>query len=408
MAANKSVAGQLVTAGLVVLVLAFLLAILMPALNRVRSLSISKSMSYEGGSYSGGGPHVSGAASAEQAAAKPKAGEAIVESFDAEIALTPKLSVGTALPEPIYMAEFKATISARALAKEQGECQIELPLPPQVISLANVDIKVDGVSSENFDLVWNRLAWRGLLDSEKPSQITVNYSATGKGVYALQKPSGKVIDLFRTKLVADRSNIRMLELSLQPNSVNFANNKTTYAWEYKRLVVARPIAVDVLGIAAIDRLGELTWLGPLSVVVFGILIALVGLAYDPEKLTGWVLVLVVGCFAGAYPLMYFMQDFVSLGTAIGIAVVIIVGVVGWRIVSLCGLKHGIFGGVILPIVILLFTLATAIVSNSSMQGVLLTAMTIFTLVVAMILLPIAQAKFKARREVDSRAKPEGN
>ncbi len=67
----------------------------------------------------------------------------------------------------------------------------------------------------------------------------------------------------------------MLELSLQPNSLEQSSDSTTYTWEYKRLVQARPIAIDVLGIAALDRLGELTWLGPLSVLVFGILIALI-------------------------------------------------------------------------------------------------------------------------------------
>ena len=71
----------------------------------------------------------------------------------------------------------------------------------------------------------------------------------------------------------------MLELSLQPNSLEQSSDSTTYTWEYKRLVQARPIAIDVLGIAALDRLGELTWLGPLSVLVFGILIALIARDY---------------------------------------------------------------------------------------------------------------------------------
>ena len=95
---------------------------------------------------------------------------------------------------------------------------------------------------------------------------------------------------------------------LQPNSLEQSSDSTTYTWEYKRLVQARPIAIDVLGIAALDRLGELTWLGPLSVLVFGVLISLIVLAHDPEKLNVWLVILVTGCFAAAYPLMYFLQD----------------------------------------------------------------------------------------------------
>jgi hypothetical protein len=136
-----------------------------------------------------------------------------------------------------------------------------------------------------------------------------------------------------------------------------------------------------------------------------VLIALVGFAYDPEKLTGWVLVLVVGCFAAAYPFMYFMQDIVNLTTAIGLAAIITIGIVAWRIISLCGIRYGIFGGIILPVVILVFTLTTAIISNSSIQGVLLTAMIVFTFVVAMILLPIAQAKFRSRHAANSGEEP---
>lgn len=57
---------------------------------------------------------------------------------------------------------------------------------------------------------------------------------------------------------------------MQPNNLDEDSGKTVYTWEYKNLVVAQPIAIDVLGIAAIDRLGELTWLGPISVMVFGV------------------------------------------------------------------------------------------------------------------------------------------
>ncbi len=67
----------------------------------------------------------------------------------------------------------------------------------------------------------------------------------------------------------------MLELSLQPTKLVRGNGQTVHTWDYKRLLFERPIALDVLGIAPIDRLGELTWLGPASVVVFRLLLGLV-------------------------------------------------------------------------------------------------------------------------------------
>lgn len=137
----------------------------------------------------------------------------------------------------------------------------------------------------------------------------------------------------------------------------------------------------------------MTWLGPLGVFVFGVLIALIALAYQPEKLDGWLVILVVGCFASAYPLMYFLQDFVSLPAAVGIASVIALCIVGWRISSVYGLYLGILGGVVLPAVILILTLAVSLVSKQAEQGVLLTVMAIFVFVVAMMLLPKVQAGF---------------
>ncbi len=322
---------------------------------------------------------------------------AIVSKFDAEISLTPTLSVGTATAESIYVAEFKSTIEAKSDLKNLGKSQIALPLPPQIISLADVNLTVNGDPSEDFTIEQNCLVWNGTLDSSKDSTILVTYSAVGKGIYTLEKPAGKIIELFKTKLTANKGNIQMLQLSLQPSSVNKSSNNTEYTWEYKRLVAAQPIAIDVLGIASIDRLEKLTWLGPLGVFVFGVLIALVTLAYKPEKLDGWVILLVAGCFASAYPLMYFLQDFVSLPAAVGIASIIALCIVGCRISSVYGLYIGILSGVILPAVIIALTLAVALVSKQAQQGVLLTIMAIFAFVITMILLPKVQTGFVATK-----------
>ena len=386
---GRSGPSKLILVGLFILLPVLGLAMLMPALQTARKRAIRSSMEYEDRKW-----QAPPSAQADEAGAKKQFDRpaAIVQLYEARIDLTPKLSVGTATPESIYVADFAADIEAVAPTDAADGCRIELPLPPKIISLADVSITVDDEPSEDFDLKAKRLVWFGELDKSEPSKIVVRYSATGMGIYTLEKPSGRIIDRFETRLVAHNSNIRMLELSLQPNTVDASGGQTVYEWDYQRLVVARPIAIDVLGIAAVDRLGELTWLGPVSVLVFGILISLAALALDPAKLNGWLAILVVGCFAGAYPLMYFLQDFITLGGAIAVAAGVVILIIGWRIVSLFGLRTGLWAGVLMPGAIMALTVAAGIYTRPAMQGVLLTVLAIFGLVVAMLLLPRAQAK----------------
>ena len=391
-AQQNSGLGKLITVGVVLLLPVIALALLMPAVQSARKASMRASLEY--GLGCGSGPALPMADQAAMAARDgPALPRAVVTKYDAEISLTPKLSIGTATPESIYVADFTANIEAQAPkeAQAQGRCQIELPLPPKIISLGDLDLRVNGQPSDSFTVEGNHLVWQGSLDGKPNAEITVTYSATGKGVYTLEKPSGKIIEHFRTRLIANRSNIRMLELSLQPNSLEQSDDSTTYTWEYKRLVEARPIAIDVLGIAALDRLGELSWLGPLSVLVFGILIALIALAHDPEKLNVWLVILVAGCFAAAYPMMYFLQDFIELDAAIVLAAAVVIVVIAGRIISLFGLWRGLLGGIVVPVVLMGLTIAATIHAKPATQGVALTIMGIFALVTAMMLLPRAQA-----------------
>ena len=397
----KSFTNKIAAIVLILLIMVALTSVMMPTLSKVRQSNISANMKRLNMFESREG--YTSPASAEMATSIAGWREtptrdtsiplAVVSKFDAEINLTPTLSVGTATAESIYIAEFKSTIEARSEQKNLGKSQIALPLPPQIISLADVNVTINGDPSEDFSLGPNCLVWNGTLDSSKNSTISITYSAVGKGIYTLEKPSGKIIELFKTKLTANNGNIQMMDLSLQPNKPEKSSNKSVYTWEYKKLVAARPISIDVLGIASIDRLEKLTWLGPLGVFAFGVLIALIALADKPEKLDGWVIVLVSGCFASAYPLMYFLQDFVSLTAAIGIASGLALCIVGWRILSVYGILTGILGGVILPAIILALTISVALVSKQAEQGVLLTVMAIFAFVVAMMLLPKVQAGF---------------
>jgi hypothetical protein len=90
-------------------------------------------------------------------------------------------------------------------------------------------------------------------------------------------------------------------------------------------------------------------------------------------------------------MMYFLQDFIELAAAIALAAALVLVVVGWRIISLFGWRRGLFGGVLLPLVLMGLTIAATIHTTHAMQGALLTVMAIFALVTAMTVLPKAQA-----------------
>src|SRR5207248_1720752 len=135
-----------------------------------------------------------------------------------------------------------------------------------------------------------KLVWRGTL-AAAPTVLNVTYTAVGKGLYELSVPPGGIVDHFQIELAANGSDVRMLELSLQPTSLARSSGSTTYKWDYQRLLFGQPIRLDVLGIAPIDRLGELTWLGPLSVIVFGLLVGLVVRALQAGQFDRWMLLL---------------------------------------------------------------------------------------------------------------------
>ena len=177
-------------------------------------------------------------------------------------------------PDSIYEARFVGKIEAARPSEGKGECEIELPLPPQIISLADLSIATADGPKEQVTLRDGKLVWRGELPAEQ-TLLDVTYTAVGKGLYELAVAPGGLLDQYRVSLTANGSDVRLLELSLQPTSLERAGGSSTYRWDYARLLFGRPVRIDVLGIAPIDRLGELTWLGPLSVVAFGLLVGLV-------------------------------------------------------------------------------------------------------------------------------------
>lgn len=372
----------------VVAIIAVIAGLLLPALSSAKKRALRKSMETT--------PAYSAAEIPQQSvnptqSASPQRALAMVKSFSATVSLKPGLSVGTAQPESIYTAEMMAKFQAFNPAG-RGECEVLLPLPPQIISLADLEVTVDSHPSESVEIRDDKLVWFGTLSSESTS-MTVGYSAVGKGLYNLQTPPSRILDTFHIDLTAVGSDVRMLELSLQPTKYARGDGQTVYTWDYKRLLFGRPISLDVLGIAPIDRLGELTWLGPASIVLFGLVLGFVANAFAIQNFDRWMLLLIIGTFAGAYPLMYFAQEFISLNTAIFGSAIIVLFVIAIRSVTMMGVRLAAFGIIVPAAIILAATLVAAI--HTRLQGILITAMSMAFFIFAMLLMPRMKREKKA-------------
>jgi prepilin-type N-terminal cleavage/methylation domain-containing protein len=386
----------------VVVIIAILVGLLLPAVQRVRQAAVSKRLA--SGSYSESPQSASPDATKPAESGKPPAPRprARVTAFVADVVLTPRLSVGTDTPESIYEARFTGMIRAAQPGDGAGECELELPLPPQTISLADLSVTADGKPSTAVALRDGKLVWRGTLTAQ-PTALEVTYTAVGKGLYELAVPPGGILDQFRITLTAKGSDVRLLELSLQPTSLERAAGTTTYTWDYKQLLFGRPVRLDVLGVAPIDRLGELTWLGPLSVLAFGLLVGLVAHAFQVTRFDRWMLLLTVGTFAGAYPLMYFAQEFIPLGAAVAASAGVALAIIGVRAVTLMGARLALAGVVAPAAAILAVTLLAA--TAPRLQGILLTVEALGFFIVAMMLSPRLRIATAAPAAGDAGASP---
>jgi type II secretory pathway pseudopilin PulG len=366
----------------VIFVLAILIGLLLPALSKMRSASMKVRMAAEERMA-----ELDARANASKpiaAPSQPSRPLAQVATFAAKIDLTPRLSVGTADPESIYSATIDANLVARNPSPGNSDCEIQLPLPPQIISLADLTLSVNGQASDEVALANDKLVWHGPLPQAQ-TPVRVQYTAVGRGLYSLQTPPGKIIDQFKIELSANGSDVRMMELSLQPTSATRGSNRTTYVWDYKRLMFGRPISLDVLGIAPIDRLGELSWLGPISVIAFGIVLGVISRAYAVANFDRWMLLLVLGTFTGAYPLMYFAQQFIPIQLAMIGSALLVLLIIDARVVSIMGWRLGIFGVTLPAATIMALALAAAV--HPHWQGILLTGLALGLFILAMLLAP---------------------
>jgi prepilin-type N-terminal cleavage/methylation domain-containing protein len=368
----------------VVIIIAVLIGLLLPAVQSARQ-SARKAAIYSSQPELGLEQRAAPDAKAGAAAQLPLAR---IQAFTADVALTPRLSVGTAAPESIYEAKFAGKIRAVRPKEKAGDCEIQLPLPPQIISLADLSVKVANQPSERVVLHGGKLVWRGELSAE-PTSLDITYTAVGKGLYDLSVAPGGILEQFNVSVVANGSDVRLLELSLQPTSLDRSGGASTYHWNYERLLFGQPVRLDVLGIAPIDRLGELTWLGPISVIIFGLLVGLVVQAASAARFDLWMLLLTVGTFAGAYPLMYFAQEYIPLGLAVLISAGIAIAIVGVRALTLMRARWAIAGIILPAAAILAVTLGAAV--WKPLQGILLTIEALGFFIGAMMLMPKVRA-----------------
>ena len=390
----RSHAFTLIELLVVIGIIAIIAALLLPALSAAKKKARRISMA----SAAAAAPAVPRPQLAPPAEALlPQRPLATVKSFAATVSLKPELSVGTAEPESIYTAHLKSKFQAFNPARA-GDCEVLLPLPPQIISLADLEITVNSQPSQSVEIRGDKLVWFGNLPLE-PTAMTIAYSAIGKGLYHLQIPPSGVLDTFDIELTAVGSDVRMLELSLQPTKYLRSNGQTVYTWEYKRLLYGRPIALDVLGIAPIDRLGQLTWLGPSSVIIFGLVLGLVAHAFAIRNFDRWMLLLIMGTFTGAYPLMYFAQEFIPLSAAIVASSILVLIIIAFRSVTIMGVRLALLGVVLPAMAVLAVTLTAAI--HTRLQGILITAVGIAVFIVAMLLIP----HFKHEKALSAQPQP---
>jgi len=132
-------------------------------------------------------------------------------------------------------------------------------------------------------------------------------------------------------------------------------------------------------------LGELTWLGPASVIIFGFLLGLVAHAFNIHNFDRWMLLLVLGTFTGAYPLMYFAQEFIPLLAAIFTSSAVVLIIIAVRSVTIMGWRLALCGTILPATAILTVTLLAAI--HTRLQGILITATGMAVFIAAMLLLP---------------------
>src|SRR5436190_6242234 len=126
----------------VIVIIAVLAALLLPALSKAKKRALNVSMK-AAAMETAKAPRQESKPAQDSAPQRPLA---VLKSFAATVSLKPALSVGTAEPESIYTTQLAAKLNASGTGGG-GECEVLLPLPPQIISLADLEVTVNSQPS---------------------------------------------------------------------------------------------------------------------------------------------------------------------------------------------------------------------------------------------------------------------
>lgn len=371
------------------------IGLVLPVIQRSRQARYSSKLPTEAATSPGTGQASQHTPGDEAGIATVPLPKAQVKSLSADIVLTPKSGHGTAASESNYEIRFQGTIMAvHTGVDESSLCEFDLPLPPQTVSVSDLSVKSADHSSEIKTSNDGKLLWRGTL-TQAPTALDISYTAVGKGEFELSTPGG-ILDQLHIQVDAKGYDLRLMDRSLEPTEKRSQHGTTTYTWKYQNLVYSQPVKLNVLGIAPIDRLRELTWLAPISVMAFGLLVGLYMYAYRIDAFDRWMLVLTIGAFAGAYPLVYFAQDYIPLEQALilGSAGALIVPSI--RTQMLTSTRTALLGVLLPGAVIQGLTLAATVAPE--LQGILLTVLGLGCFIMAMIILPHLQTRLVEWRE----------
>src|SRR5258707_11142589 len=212
----------------VVALIAIVAAMLLPALSAAKKKALRTSMKSDNAALP---REAQGEAPNRATGTQAARSTATFKNFAATVSLKPGLSVGTAQPESIYDAQLTAKFEALNPVRN-GECEVLLPLPPQIISLADLAVTVKSQPSESVEIRGDKLVWFGALPGE-PTPMSITYSAVGKGLYNLPLPPGGILDAFHIDLTAIGSDVRMVELSPQPTKYARSNQRTVRTSDYQ-------------------------------------------------------------------------------------------------------------------------------------------------------------------------------
>jgi hypothetical protein len=129
------------------------------------------------------------------------------------------------------------------------------------------------------------------------------------------------------------------------------------------------------------------------------LLGLVANAFYIRNFDRWMLLLILGTFTGAYPLMYFAQEFIPLNAAIFLSSAIVIVIIAIRSLTMMRASLALLGIVLPAVIVLALTIVAAI--QTRLQGLLITGTGLLFFIVAMLLIP----RLKVEKNLTTPAPP---